>query len=214
MVIFMLEDLVDDLNEGLQIQDKIIYVKKMDKGRINNQRYLEIFCKKNNSEKLLFYLSVYQGKQPYYKPWVEIFGINDDIYLQDGTINYFDTELEDIILNKISDNLGDGGRIFVEYSEDKETRFGLVRDYPEVVTRLGFKLYKRGFTWFKDWYYPEGFNEGGEKLQAEKPVDKKHEKNHHQRIKKEIKRFLEGDFEDNENYQKAKDRAKEILANL
>lgn len=210
----MLEDLVDDLNEGLQIQDKIIYVKKTDKGRINNQRYLEIFCKKNNSEKLLFYLSIYQGKQPYYRPWVEVFGINDDIYLQDEMINYFDTELEEIILNKISDNLGDGGRIFVEYSEDKETRFPLVRDYPEVVTRLGFELYKRGFTWFKDWYYPEGFNEGGEKLQAEKPVDKKHEKNHHQSIKKEIERFLEGDFEDNENYQKAKDRAKEILANL
>ncbi|MFW6196109.1 MAG: DUF1122 family protein [Thermoplasmatota archaeon] len=210
----MLEDLVDDLQDGLQLEDKIIYAKKTDKGRINNQKYMEIFCKINNSEKLMFYLSVYQGKQPYYKPWVEIFGINHNIYFQDEVINYFDNDLEDVMLNKISENLGKGGRIFVEYSEDKETRFGLVRDYPEVVTRLGYKLYKHDFTWFKDWYYPEGFNEGGEKLQAEKPIDKKHEQNHNERIKEEINRFFEGDFEENDNYRRAKNRAQDILANL
>ncbi|MFW5927903.1 MAG: DUF1122 family protein [Thermoplasmatota archaeon] len=210
----MLEDLVDDLQDGLQLKDKIIYAKKTDKGRIHNQKYMEIFCKKKTFEKLMFYLSIYQGKQPYYKPWVEIFGINDNIYFQDGVINYFDTDLEDVMLNKISENLGKGGRIFVEYSEDKETRFGLVRDYPEVVTRLGYKLYEHDFTWFKDWYYPEGFNEGGEKLQAEKPIDKKHEQNHHERIKEEINRFFQGDFEGNDNYRRAKNRAQDILANL
>lgn len=211
MVTFMLKDLMDDLNDGLKIQDKLIYAKKTDKGRINGQKYLEIFCKKNNSEKLLFYLSVYQGKEPYYKPWVEAFGINNNLILEKNRFNYFGTKLEDVILDEISDNLGNGGRIFVEYSEDKETRYGLVRDYPEVITRLGNELYKRDFTWFKDWYYPEGFNEGGEKLQAEKPVDKKHEKNHYQRIKEEIERFHERDFEENKYYLKAKERANDIM---
>ncbi|MHA1209321.1 MAG: DUF1122 family protein [Candidatus Freyarchaeota archaeon] len=33
---------------------------------------------------------------------------------------------------------------------------------------LGYKLFQLGFTWFKDWYFAEGFWEGGVKLQGEK----------------------------------------------
>lgn len=210
----MLEDLVDDLQDGLQLDDKKIYAKKTEKGRINRQKYLEIFCQKDGSEKLIFYLSVYEGREPYYKPWVEIFGINNNVYLQGKNIKYFDTEIEKIMLRKISENLDEGGRIFVEYSEDEETRFGLVRGYPEVITRLGYELYKHDYTWFKDWYYPEGFNEGGEKLQAEKPIDKEHEQNHHKRIREEVKNFLEDDFEKNDHYNRAERRAKNILEDI
>ncbi len=214
MVTFMLNNLVDDLQKGLQIDDKTIYSKKVDKGRINNQKYLEVYLKKGGSEKLLFYLSIYQGKKPYYKPWVEIFGVNNQVRLNQEIITYFGTELESMIIEKISDYLGFGGRIFVEYSGDKETRSGLLRDYPEVTTRLGYKLYQNDFTWFKDWYYPEGFNEGGEKLQAEKPIDEEHELKHYKRMKEEIDRFLKQDFEENQFYRNAVDRAEKILEEL
>ena len=43
---------------------------------------------------------------------------------------------------------------------------------PPHLTRLGYLLLKNGFTWLKDWYFPEGFREGAPKLQGEKSLNK------------------------------------------
>lgn len=61
---------------------------------------------------------------------------------------------------------------------------------PTVTTRLGFELFKRDFTWFKDWYFPEGFREGSEKLQAEKPIDEEHRLFHLENIEKELEELM------------------------
>lgn len=64
--------------------------------------------------------------------------------------------------------------MFVEYEWDHVTIRELEFGIPPALSRLGYKLLVRGFTWFKDWYYPEGFMEGGRKLQAEKPTKPDH----------------------------------------
>ena len=60
-----------------------------------------------------------------------------------------------------------------------------------IATRLGYQLYKRGFTWFKVWYYPEGFYEGGQKIQAEKPVSRERMLQHVKQHLEEIREFME-----------------------
>jgi hypothetical protein len=64
--------------------------------------------------------------------------------------------------------------------------------FPPPVTRLGFILFRLGFTWFKDWYFPEGLMEGGQKLQGEKPADNEAMIRHLKEIRQEVKIFLEG----------------------
>ena len=54
----------------------------------------------------------------------------------------------------------------------RETKQGLDRGYPPVVTPLGFLLFTAGCGMgFKDWHFAEGGREGPEKLQGFKPKD-------------------------------------------
>lgn len=61
--------------------------------------------------------------------------------------------------------LGPGSHLMVGYGDD-ETERGLKRRFPPAATPVGKALADAGCTWFKDWYYPEGWLEGGFKLQG------------------------------------------------
>ena len=178
-----ISELIEIFQEGLIFDDYTIYSKKIEEGRISNQKYLEIWIS-NQKEYRLMYISTYLGQKPYYKPWVELFNIKNPN-------TYYGSDIEDKLLNIISDHLGSGAKIFVEYSEDQETVHGLSNDFPPPVTRLGYKLFKNGFTWFKDWYFPEGFKEGGQKLQGEKPLNNEYRDKHLKDIENSIKQFLD-----------------------
>lgn len=65
--------------------------------------------------------------------------------------------------------VGEGGKVMVGYENFPETLQALQRGVPPILTPLGSALRKAGFWGFKDWYYPEGWAEGGRKLQAERP---------------------------------------------
>ncbi|HAV39561.1 MAG TPA: DUF1122 domain-containing protein, partial [Aquificaceae bacterium] len=75
------------------------------------------------------------------------------------------SELEDKLYGIISKYFR---RVFVEYYEDKQTLEELKAGKPPEETRLGSKLKALGYTYLRDWYYPEGWMEGGYKLQAER----------------------------------------------
>ena len=61
--------------------------------------------------------------------------------------------------------------MYIEYLTDEETRVQLQRGYPLFLSRLGYIMLNVGFTCFKDWYYPEGWLEGGPKLECQLPVN-------------------------------------------
>jgi hypothetical protein len=120
---------------------------------------------------------------------VELYGINPRLELKEK-YEYFDSDLEGNLLEVISSKLEGGGKIYVEYQEDRETAYGLQYDFPFPITRLGYKLFNLGFTWFKDWYFPEGGSEGTQKLQGEKPLDEDASKRHKETRIAEIKEFI------------------------
>lgn len=113
-----------------------------------------------------------------YSPWLRREGIEDQFFL---FIYYF---------------LPPGGKVFVTYLRDKETRDMLYKGFHPAETPLGFSLLKAGFTWFKDWYYPEGGNEGLPKIQANKPLNKDDEDRQLRQLldevkKEDVKKFIE-----------------------
>jgi len=92
-----------------------------------------------------------------------------------------------------------GGSLMVSYSlfskESKvhtDTRRGLDRGYPPVVTPLGLLLFAAGCGMgFKDWYFAEGGREGPEKLQGYKPINSDIEESKANSMLEELRAFAD-----------------------
>lgn len=69
--------------------------------------------------------------------------------------------------------VGPGGHLSVKYEspEHRTTARALAAGVPPPATPLGFLLWSAGCRWFKDWYFPEGWLEGEQKLQGNIPLD-------------------------------------------
>jgi len=152
---------LDELFSGKKYGEHVYYICRELKGRIRDLKTYAI-CVDDEGEVL--FLSVFSGRE-YYKPWFEVFNVIKPKY-------FYNTQFEADLLQLFYNNLPPGGRVFIEYVRDVETRTQLDRGYPIVSTRLGFLMFKTGFTWFKDWYFAEGFMEGNPKLQGEKHLSK------------------------------------------
>jgi hypothetical protein len=178
---------------------------------------LEIFLQNDADDELLLSMALYAGREPHSKPWIEMFCIYD--LIKSGK-HYFESSIEDELLRFFCQALGPGGKIYIEYYCDHETSSGLAMGFPVSATRQGYKLFRLGFTWFKDYYYSEGGHEGGQKLLGEKPLDEVSRRKHLKRIRAEIEAFLKG-FDDfgirgpqQEHLFRAKERAKRILSQI
>ena len=182
----MYEELIGELKDGVQKSNFFLKSKNFEDGRIKNQEYFNLYLNIKDQEKMLMRMSIYKGKEPYYQPWVEMFSIKDSIIFGIEEFHYFGSEVEDELLDLLTSKMDEGSRIFIEYQHDKTTMKQLSSGVPAPSSRLGYKLFNRGFTWFKDWYFSEGFHEGNQKLQAEKPIDQKRRRNHLDNIKNQI----------------------------
>ena len=148
----ILKKAVQNLLDGVIINDYILYAKKFGIDRFKEETNLNVFLKSDTQEKQLLDIKIYYGFKPYYRPWVEFSNITHILKLG-KTIEYFDSKFEDYLLELFSNYLQSGEKIYVEYNSDIETSFGLTYNVPPAITRLGYKLFNLGFTWFKDWYF-------------------------------------------------------------
>ena len=105
-------------------------------------------------------VKIFRGRPPHYGAWAEVFHINPAL---------IGTQWEERLYRLLYEAMDPGDVLYVEYVDDPETYKALYRGVPPQETRLGRLLTKCGFRVVKDWYFPEGWLEGGPKLQAEKP---------------------------------------------
>ena len=163
----MLKEARLELINGININNFKIYCNKETKGRFKEETNMSLFIKYKNEEDFLLNLKLFYGRGSFYKEWVEIYNINTFL----SFLNFFDSIIEEKILRFFYNYLENEGKLFIEYYKDRETVEQLERNYPIISTRIGFKLFKIGFINFKDWYFAEGFYEGGQKIQAEKNLN-------------------------------------------
>lgn len=191
-----------------------IYLRR---GRISEIIYVEYYLMHLGEEKKLFVASFFSGRPPLYKKWIEIFSISPEIRFGKKVYRYIGSPQEEAYLKCISSLLGPGESLFIEYVSDKETLKSLDLGVPPHLTRLGYLLLKNGFTWLKNWYFPEGFMEGGPKLQGEKPINEETRSRHLREICVSTRRFIDllniNDTEDHykELFHRVLVRAREIL---
>ncbi len=196
--------LIDVLEKGERVGDLMVKGKTPVKGRLKGHQYMEIETIYEKETSFLMYLGIYQGKPPYYLPWIEWFSIEPRIH--GGS--FFDSDVERYLLELCSSSLPPGGRLFIDYSDDTRTLREMNNGVPPPLSRLGYMMFKNGFTWFKDWYFAEGFNEGSQKLQAEKALDHEKRIKHIESIRREISDYLN----ENEDVPSAiRNRVKDII---
>lgn len=212
----MIKQAIDTMSKGLRINNYKLYTKQVLKGRFCEEVNIDLWLRKDNADVHLMFLKVFYGRPPHYKPWVEFFNINEHVRIENTAIDYFDSLLENTLLQLFAQHIEPGENMFVEYNNDRETKKQLEVGFPEPVSRLGYKLFKLGFTWFKDWYFPEGFMEGDQKLQAEKPLDETQKARHLESIAHHVQAFLKRINEKNSEWyvKGALERARNILRTL
>jgi len=130
-----------------------------------------------------FHVRVFDGRPPHYRPWVEVYGVPGPECMP--------RELEGYIIALAAHALGPGGKLYFEYGWDPETLEELSRGVPPHVSRLGLAMAVHGFTWLRDWYHPEGFWEGGQKLAGEKPVSPDRAREHLEEAIREARHYVE-----------------------
>ena len=90
----------------------------------------------------------------------------------------------------LSELIPPGGHLSVAYLEHKITARALLSGVPPAATPIGYLLWRCGCRWFKDWYFAEGWKEGGIKLQGEKPLNETRKKENTAKIIEELTAFL------------------------
>lgn len=186
----MIEKAIESIQRGLLINTRQIFAKVLPRARFREEINLDIFLRDRQAKSHLMFVKLFKGRPPHYKPWIEIFDIQREIEIEAKTVTYFDSQIENTILRFFSGALRPGQNLFVEYYRDGETLYQLQMDIPFPATRLGFKLYNLGFYWAKDWYFPEGFMEGDQKLQVEKPLDRQAEQRQKSVIYDSLNHFI------------------------
>jgi len=142
------------------------------RGRFAEEYNMELYKGKDR----VVTVKVFCGRSPY-RGWVELYNIEEEPF----------REMEEELYKILYEALKPGESIYVDYSWDRETMRLVDMGIPAEATRIGFKLLTTGFTWFKVWYYPEGFMEGNIKIQAEKALDEKARARHVEEICNNIK---------------------------
>nr|4ZSZ_A Chain A, Uncharacterized Fusion Protein [synthetic construct]4ZSZ_B Chain B, Uncharacterized Fusion Protein [synthetic construct] len=187
------EELLKTLENGINSEEGEIRLVRKSQGRFKEEFNFDLSL----GSKPLLTLKVFLGRKPYWQPWVEVFGVNPNLRNV-----FFGSEAERKLYEFLSEHFG---RIFVEYFEDKETTYELQKGVPPALSRLGFELLKLGYTYFRDWFIPEGLMEGGHKIQAEKPKTAEAKARHLANLKKEFEEFI-GKCEDEGLIKKVKER--------
>jgi hypothetical protein len=132
-------------------------VEEVKRGRFPEE--LDAVVRAGNGEAPAIRLKYFAGRRSAgVLPWIEAFVARDE-----------DDAYRAELVAALAALLPPGGYLMVGYGDD-ETERALKRGVPPAATPLGKALFDAGCTWFKDWYYPEGWMEGGMKLQGNKPA--------------------------------------------
>lgn len=108
-------------------------------------------------------LTIFTGRESY-RPWAEL------------SITAYSEKVFEAIRDTIAwvkTVIGEGGRVMITYTWDRETVELLDRGIHPGATRLGTILIESGYYMVRNMYFPEGFMEGSPKLVGEGYIDNK-----------------------------------------
>ncbi|MEM3531368.1 MAG: DUF1122 family protein, partial [Nitrososphaerales archaeon] len=138
---------------------------------------------------------------------------NENISSNGLNVNLAEYGLDIKLFKTLGNLIPRGGSMMVSYSmiygESNvhiETMKALARGIPSILTPLGYLLFHAGcWAYFRDWYYPEGGNEGPKKLQGFKPINCDDAMMKAKEVIRMLKEFIKKGIIDDKQEEKAKD---------
>ena len=215
-MVWMMKDLLSSL-EGKPLNGYILHVNNISLGRFVEETNFELYLKTadgESSENSVANGKYFSGRGEFYKPWLEIYYNNHVKFKSSKTLDLSEKELDEELFKHFSTLLPPGSHIMVAYLNHKETRKGLERGVPAPATPLGHLLWKAGCTWFKDWYFAEGFWEGDIKLQGNKPLNEENRREDLLETRRELTEFLKKERGDESFLLSARRRAEDLLKEI
>lgn len=200
--------------EGKYLDIYVLIIKNRSLGRFPEETNFDVFLKTSDgivSNTPVIRGKYFAGRGKFYRPWLEIYYESPIQFNSTQTIDLSEETLDEKLFKHLSQLLPPGSHMMVAYSNHPETRKGLDRGVPPPVTALGYLLWTSGFTWFKNWYYSEGFWEGDVKLQGNKPLNSDHRKKNLREIHKDLTQFLKRDSTTGKIMLDAKKRAQVLM---
>ena len=161
------------------------------------------------------------GIKPYIDGWVDGH-YYEELSFKGRKMNLSETGLDFELFRKLGGAIKPSWSFMVAYESFwgrgrtlGETSRGLNCGIPPIATPLGYLLFTSGRLKVKDWYFPEGGNEGMPKLEGIGWVDRKHAARMKRETSAELGLFLKkGKCEDKELELPAKERARKILKSM
>jgi len=202
---------------GKRINGYVLRIRNVSNGRFVEEINFELFLEKSGKEPSVEPVikgKYFSGRGKFYKPWLEVYYLDHMKFKSSIELDLSESGLDERIFRYLLDLLPPGSHIMVVYINHEETRKGLELGFPAPVTSIGYLLWKSGCTWFKDWYFSEGFWEGDVKLQGNKPLDKKDRRKNLLDIYKVLNEFMKKETAEEEIYVAARKRAQNILETI
>jgi hypothetical protein len=204
--------------EGKRLDGYTLHINSLSPGHFVEETNFELYLKTidgETSENPTVKGKYFSGRGELYKPWLEIYYDNHVKFKSSEILDLSERELDEKLFRYLSDFLPPGAHVMVPYVDHEETRKGLEGGVPAPATPLGYLLWRSGCTWFKDWYFAEGFREGDIKLQGNKPLNEANRRKDLLEIRKELTEFLEKKKGEEEKlFVDARRRAEDVLKRI
>ena len=203
--------------EGRKLNGYVLHVDNVSRGRFVEETNFELYLKaidRETSENPVVRGKYFSGRGEFYKPWLEIYYNNRVRFESSKIVDLSEGGLDEKLFKHLSDLLPPNSHIMVIYVNHEETRKGLERGVPAPATPIGYLLWKSGCTWFKDWYFAEGFWEGDVKLQGNKSLNEENRRGNLLEIRKELTGFLKKEKGEEKLFLDAGKRAKDVLKDI
>jgi len=195
----MIEGPVEALYRGLtgvELDGYTLEPGDFKRGRTDREAYFNLFLSRNGlaSRSPIVQGLYFAGRGDYIKAWIE-FRYAPVAAFADGTaVDLEESGLAARLFSLLGTLVPPGGSMMVIYGAENhavsaETEKGLKRSFPPAATPLGYYLWKSGLRWFKDWYFSEGWLEGGMKLQATRPLNEEVRASREAQARKELSAF-------------------------
>ena len=195
----------------------VLHVDNLSRGRFIEETNFELYLKaidRESSENPTVKGKYFSGRGEFYKPWLEIYYYNRVKFKSSKIVDLSEKGLDEKLFKHLSDLLPPDAHIMVIYLNHEETRKGLEQGVPAPATPIGYLLWKSGCTWFKDWYFAEGFWEGDVKLQGNKPLNEENRRKDLLETRKELTDFLKKEKGKEKLFLDARKRAEEVLKDI
>jgi hypothetical protein len=163
---------------GVELDGYTLEPRDYKRGRTDREAYFNLFLSRGGmlSRAPVIQGLFFAGRGDYIKAWVEFRYDPVAAFDDGGAVDLEEEKLTARLFSILGALVPPGGSMMVIYGAEahavsSDTEKGLKRSFPPAATPLGYYLWRSGLRWFKDWYFSEGWMEGGMKLQATRPLD-------------------------------------------